>query len=92
MDSSAVVVTMLRDGLLGDRGSLLSEAKILSLPQNVQPPTQCVPGALSPALKRPWCEGDHSPPSNVGIKIGGAIPPSPHTPSRYDMIYLTAIG
>jgi hypothetical protein len=40
---------------------------MLSLLQNVQigwggasqPPTQCAPGALSPALKRPWCEEDH---------------------------------
>ena len=35
-DSSVVVVIKLRDGLLRDRGSVLSEAKILSLLQNVQ--------------------------------------------------------
>jgi hypothetical protein len=33
-----------------------------------QPPIQLVPGALSPGVKRPGCEADHSPPTSVGVK------------------------
>jgi hypothetical protein len=56
-----------------------------------QPPTQCVPGALSSGLKQPGHEADHSglkqpgneadhsPPSNAEIKNAGSIPPLPHT-------------
>jgi hypothetical protein len=46
-----------------------------------QPPIQWVPGELSPGVKRLRREGDHSPPSSVQIKNGGAIPPLPHTSS-----------
>jgi hypothetical protein len=38
-----------------------------------QPPTQWVPRALSPGKKRPGREADHSPPSSIEVKIGGAI-------------------
>jgi hypothetical protein len=44
-----------------------------------QAPIQSVLGALSPELKRPKCEADHSPPSSTEIKNSGAIPPLPHT-------------
>jgi hypothetical protein len=43
-----------------------------------------VPGTLSPEVKRPEREADHSPPSNVEVKKGGAIPPLPHTSSWRD--------
>jgi hypothetical protein len=43
-----------------------------------QPPTQWVPEALSPGVKRLGLEADHSPSSNVEVKNGGAIPPLPH--------------
>jgi hypothetical protein len=33
-----------------------------------QPPIQCVQGALSPGIKRPGREADHSPPSNAEVK------------------------
>jgi hypothetical protein len=42
-----------------------------------QPPIQWVPGALSPGVKRPRREIDHSPQSRVGVKIDGGIPPLP---------------
>jgi hypothetical protein len=42
-----------------------------------QPPIQWVPGALSPGVKRPGREADHSPPSSAEVKNGGAIPPLP---------------
>jgi hypothetical protein len=38
-----------------------------------QPPIQWVPGALSPGVKRPRCEADHSPPSSAEVKRGGDI-------------------
>jgi len=33
-----------------------------------QPPNQSVPGALSPTVKRPERETDHSPPSSAEVK------------------------
>jgi hypothetical protein len=38
-------------------------------------------GALSPELKRPERETDHSPPSTAEVKYRGAIPPLPITSS-----------
>jgi hypothetical protein len=34
----------------------------------IQPPIQWVPAVVSPGVKRPWREADHSPPSNVEVK------------------------
>jgi hypothetical protein len=48
---------------------------------SIQPPIQWVPGPLSPAVKRPGREADHSPPSSVEVKNGGAMPPLSHTSS-----------
>jgi hypothetical protein len=42
-----------------------------------QPPIQWVPGALSPGVKLPGREANHSPPTNAEVKNGGAIPPLP---------------
>jgi hypothetical protein len=42
-----------------------------------QPPIQWVPGALTPGVKRPGSEADHSPPSSTEFKMGGTIPPLP---------------
>jgi hypothetical protein len=33
-----------------------------------QPPIQWVPGVLSPGVKRPWREADHSPPTSAEVK------------------------
>jgi hypothetical protein len=46
-----------------------------------QPPTQWVPGALSPGVKQPGREAGHSPMSGAEVKKGGAIPPLLHTSS-----------
>jgi hypothetical protein len=46
-----------------------------------QPPIQWVLGALSPGLKRLGHEAEHSPPSSVMIKKGGAMPPLSHMSS-----------
>jgi hypothetical protein len=35
---------------------------------HTQPPIQWVPGALSPGVKRPGREADHSPPTSAGVK------------------------
>jgi hypothetical protein len=43
-----------------------------------QPPIQWVPVALSPEVKRPGREADHSSPSNVDVKNSRAIPPLLH--------------
>jgi hypothetical protein len=40
-----------------------------------QPPIWCVPRALSPRVKRPGQEADHSPPSSAEVKHDGAVPP-----------------
>jgi hypothetical protein len=42
----------------------------------IKPPIQCVPG-----MKRPGREADHSLPSSVEVKNGGAILPLPDTSS-----------
>jgi hypothetical protein len=59
---------------------LFSIASIPGL-RPTQPPTQLVPGTLSPGVKRPGREADHLPPSSVDVKNGGAVPPLPHTSS-----------
>jgi hypothetical protein len=33
-----------------------------------QPPIQRVPGAVSPGVKLPWREADHSPPASAKVK------------------------
>jgi hypothetical protein len=38
-------------------------------------------GTLSPGVKRPERETDHSPPTNAEVKNGGDIHPLPHTSS-----------
>jgi hypothetical protein len=35
---------------------------------STQPPNQWVSGALSPGVKRPGCEADHSPPASAEVK------------------------
>jgi hypothetical protein len=49
-----------------------------------QPPIQLVTGTLSPGVKRPGSEANHSPPSSTEVKNGGAAPPHPHTSSWPD--------
>jgi hypothetical protein len=39
----------------------------------IQPPIQCVPRAISPGVKRPGREADHSPPSSAEVKKVRAI-------------------
>jgi hypothetical protein len=51
----------------------------------IKPADQCVPGALSPEIKRPMRETDHSPPSSAKIKNGLAITPLLHTSSLRDV-------
>jgi hypothetical protein len=40
---------------------------------------QWVPGALSPGVRRPGREADHSLPSNAEVKNGRGLHPLPHT-------------
>jgi hypothetical protein len=69
---------------LDDRGSILERGKILFSTASrpalgpTQPPIEWVPGAISPGVKGPGRETDHSPPSSADVKNGGAIPPLPH--------------
>jgi hypothetical protein len=47
-----------------DRGSVMGFSLLHSVPPAlgpIQPSIQLVPGALSPEIKRPECETDHSP-------------------------------
>jgi hypothetical protein len=44
-----------------------------------QPPIQWILGAVSPWVKRPGREADHSPPPSATVKNGRALPPLPHT-------------
>jgi hypothetical protein len=36
--------------------------------RSTQPPIPWVPGALSPGVKRPGLESDHSPPASIEVK------------------------
>jgi hypothetical protein len=44
-------------------------------PGPIRPPNQWVLGAISPVVKRPGSEADHSTPSRAEVKNGEAIPP-----------------
>jgi hypothetical protein len=50
-----------------------------------QPPIQWVFGTISPGIKQPGHEADHSPPSSAEVKNGGVIPLVPHTTSWLSM-------
>jgi hypothetical protein len=52
-----------------------------SLPGPTQPPIQCVPGALSPGVKRPGREVDHTPPTSAEVKKAYIYTFTPHTAS-----------
>jgi hypothetical protein len=75
-----------RDGL-GRWGSIPSRGDN-SLPALVltQTPVQWVQGAVSSGVKRQGREADHSPPSSVENKSGGAILPHPYTSWYYHFI------
>jgi hypothetical protein len=66
-DSSVGIATSYR---LDDRGfeSSSSPGRVKNFLFSTQPPTQRVPGALSPELKRPGSEADHSPPASAEVK------------------------
>jgi hypothetical protein len=49
----------------------------------MQPPSQWVPGALSPGLKRQEGEADHSPPTMPRSRKCGSIPTLPCMSSRH---------
>jgi hypothetical protein len=51
----------------------------------------CVPGTISPGIKRPGREPDHSLPSGAEVKNSGAIPPLLNTPSWSDAQLSTGI-
>jgi hypothetical protein len=46
-----------------------------------QSPIQWVPGALSPGVKRPGCEVDHSPQTSAEVRKTWIYTSTPHTPS-----------
>jgi hypothetical protein len=81
--NSVGLATRLR---IDDRGSIPAGVRdflfsIASRPALglTQPPIQCVPGALSPGVKRQECEADHSAPYTAEV-TNGAMPSLPHTP------------
>jgi Ni/Co efflux regulator RcnB len=49
--------------------------------RSTHPPIQWVPGALSPGVKRPGREVDHSPPICTEVKKMWICTSTPHTPS-----------
>jgi hypothetical protein len=81
------VVTFRMGYGLDGRGSILGKIKRLIFTESrealgpTQPPIQWVPWAISPGVKRPGREADHSPPSSAEVKNSGATSPLPHTPS-----------
>jgi hypothetical protein len=62
-------------GMVKDFHSSMSSRPALG---STQLPIQWVPGALSPEVKRPGCEADHSPPTSAEVKktwVYTSIPP-----------------
>jgi hypothetical protein len=79
-DSSVDIVTGYTRGVrfpTGTRGFLFSIASRPALGSN-QPPVEWVQGAISLKIKWLEREADHSPPSRVKVKNGGAILPLLH--------------
>jgi hypothetical protein len=63
-------------------GAILSSPKACRLALNTtQPPIRWIPGTLSPGIKQPGREADHSPASSAEVKNGEAIPALPHMSS-----------
>jgi hypothetical protein len=69
---------------LDGRGSISGKGKTFSVLHSfqtgsgrTQPPIQWVPWALSPGVKRPEREADHSAPSITEVKNGVTISPLP---------------
>jgi hypothetical protein len=48
---------------------------------STQPPIEWVPGPLSPGIKRPGSEADHSPPTSAELNKIWIYTSTPHTPS-----------
>jgi hypothetical protein len=53
-----------------------------------QRPIQRVPGALSPGVKLPGLEADHSPPPNADFKNDGALPPFHQMLARHSALLI----
>jgi hypothetical protein len=49
--------------------------------RSTQPPSQWVPGDISPGVKRPGREVNHSPPTSAEVKKMWIYTATPHTPS-----------
>jgi hypothetical protein len=69
---------------LEGRGLIPGRGKIFCLLHSVQTDSGADPapntmgaGALSPEVKQPGREANHSPPSDSEVKNGGAVPPLP---------------
>jgi hypothetical protein len=84
-DGSVSVATGYR---LNGQGSIPGRGKIFILciastvaVEHTQPPIQWVFGAISPGVKQPGHEADHSPLSSAEVKNGQAIPVFPHMTS-----------
>jgi hypothetical protein len=59
-------------------GSRIFSTSFIPALRATQPPVQCVPEALSPGLKQPGHEAEHSPPTSAEVKknwIYKATPP-----------------
>jgi hypothetical protein len=68
-----------------DKFSLFSTAPRLALGPT-QTPIHWVPGAISPDVKPPGLEANHSPQSSAEVKNDGVIPPFPHISSWHSLI------
>jgi hypothetical protein len=79
------------DGPRAGRPGFDSRNRLLCTPQRSDrlwsPPIQWVPGAVSPEVKRPSREADHSPPSSTEVKNGGAVPQFLYTSSWHRANY-----
>jgi hypothetical protein len=64
------------------RGSIPGRSmRFFSSPPLLDQASNTMGTGLSPAVKRPGREAEHSPPFSDEVRNGGAIPPLPHTSS-----------
>jgi hypothetical protein len=75
LHSSVRTVTRLRDGRPGfdsryGQGVFLFTTASKTTLEPTQPPIQWLPGALSPRIKRPGREVNHTPPPSAEVKNG----------------------
>jgi hypothetical protein len=90
-DSSLNILTIVRAGRSGNRVSISGRGREIFLSSTpyrlvlgfIQPAIHWIPRTISPEVKWPGHEADHSPHPLPRMRMSGYMPPLPHTPSPF---------